>query len=143
DLERRSRDKNTRPGEFTPLGLAVAQPKAVAWLLRHGADPLNPADNTGRLAWRQAIDNVQYGDREKALPVVVAFVENCTAEQLTRMAALHDVARLDLAEAVPLLLKRGVKVDAADAEGRTPLHTAVEHQKPAMVTLLLKQEADP
>ncbi len=137
DIERRTRDDASVRG-FTALGLVARRPKAVAWLLRHGADPLNPADSSGQTAWRQVLPFFSYED---AAGSIRAFVENCTPVQLTRLHALQGVIRFGLKDELTLLLKRGLRVDAPDREGRTPLHAAAECQRPDLLGVLLRHGA--
>ena len=61
---------------------------------------------------------------------------------LTKNSALHWAASFGSAEVVDLLLKRGANVNAANADGCTPLHDAVQRKDAAIVKILLDAGAD-
>ena len=55
---------------------------------------------------------------------------------------LHIAARVNGVAAAALLIERGVKVDARDSEGRTPLMVAVSNGQTEVAELLLNAGAD-
>ena len=57
---------------------------------------------------------------------------------------LHSASgRLGHPAMIQFLVRAGAEVNAHDASGETPLHTAVREENPAVVAQLLELEADP
>jgi ankyrin repeat protein len=69
--------------------------------------------------------------------LVSAFVDtDLTSEHGERSTAMHLAAFAGSEEIERLLLQAGADIDARNAEGRTPLHTALEHNNTTTAALI-------
>ena len=73
-------------------------------------------------------------------PVVVLVVRRCTAARAG--LALIDAVKADDVATVRALLDKRVDVNAAQADGTTALHWAVERDAPEIVQLLIRAGAN-
>lgn len=107
---------------------------------------LNDAAAPGTELARQLVNTIVAGDRPAAMQLIAkgAYVDFKDGRSRLVPTALIVATEKGFADVVEELIKKGVRIDRADAQGRTALYYAVGKQNLDMVKLLVqKGGADP
>ena len=107
-------------------------------LLKAGA-PANVQNKQKQTPLQLAVKQNNY----EAVNALVGKTKDLDINPVTGETLFHWSSRLGLENVVAILLKRdGVKIDAKDNEGRSPLYLAATGGHPDVVKLLLAQKVD-
>jgi hypothetical protein len=133
-------DADVRGGQALTVAASIGHAAAVEALLEHGAPPLPEA--VVAAARCPSVETLQL-----LLDGGAQLAGRCGAEALCAAAGTVPLQRphAETAESLSLircLLERGARVDAADANGDTPLHLAARALEEEWVGLLLGAGAD-
>jgi ankyrin repeat protein len=115
-------------------------PDVIALLLSHGASPTTVSATGANGIW-YAFN----GPGDAALTVRQLLKAGTPASMIlsrTGTSLLHDAARFNQINSIPLLVKYGVEINARDKRGRTALHLASWYASCAMVDTLIENGAD-
>ncbi len=157
-LERGVSPDQRLPGGTTPLMLAAALGHvAIAGeLVARGADPA-ATDEAGNNALHAACEFAfRSDDFDRARALLTALIESGVPADVgnqagqtallvllgARVAPGTPVAQRRLAELLPLLIHRGVRLDAQDQRGVSALHAAAMHGQMAAIRTLLRAGID-
>jgi cytohesin len=135
----RGADPNLQRGNSGSPPIFWAQPKLAEVLLKHGAktDLLNEQGQT-------PLHTAAALGYDGTVRVLLAHRVDVNVRAKNRQTPLHSAFMIvPRPEAVEALLDAHADPNAADDQGRTPLHAAAEKAKPDVVARLLDAKADP